>query len=83
MRDTKIINPLIVIREILLELRIDKRCLEVMADGQNPNRNGSMDCSSQEECDKYHFPYPVVQLSKDTSQSIMELDINWNEFQFH
>ncbi len=57
---------------LLEELRIDERCLEVMANGSSPNAH-KIDCIEGEE---YSYPYPVIQLAKDTAKKIKKFDLS-------
>jgi hypothetical protein len=68
-------DPISLLRELLQELRIDEKTLEVMAGGYSPNRDGIMDFKENE---KYYDRFPVVQLSQKIAEDIMNIGINWN-----
>lgn len=68
-------TPLGLLREILCELRIDKKSLSIMSSGYSPNRSGIVDLSEGEE---YIVDYPVIQLSQKLAEDIDSLDINWD-----
>jgi hypothetical protein len=63
------------IKKLLMELRIDQKCLEVMASGYSPNVSGTIDFVGK-EWKNYRFPFPIVQLSQNTAQNILDLGLN-------
>ena len=69
-------KPKELLKELLFELRIDRKCLGVMASGYSPNRCGTMDFSEEELKKEYLFPYPVIQISQKLAQDIEALSLN-------
>lgn len=63
-----------IIVDLLKEFRIDGKCLEVMAHGYSPNIDGIMDFCPDEE---YVYTYPVMQLSSNISERILELNLDY------
>ena len=63
-----------IIVDLLKEFRIDGKCLEVMAHGYSPNIDAIMDFSENEE---YAFTFPVLQLSSNIAERILELNLDY------
>ena len=70
-------NPKDILQELLFELRICKKDLEVMSNGYSPNRAGVANFHDEEES---RYAFPVVQLSQKLAEDISNLDLEFNEF---
>lgn len=70
-------NPKDILQELLFELRICKKDIEVMSDGYSPNRAGVTDFYENE---KSNYAFPVVQLSQKLAEDINNLDLQFIEF---
>ncbi|MGB0931919.1 MAG: hypothetical protein ACPGVB_14140 [Chitinophagales bacterium] len=69
-------NPIDLLREILIELRIDKKHLEIMSAGYSANHDGSFTFSEDES---YIPKLPVVQLSQRLSEDLFRIPIEWKQ----
>lgn len=68
MKEEKYESLLNSVRDLLSELRIDKKSLEVMANGYSPDYPGAVDLAAGEE---WNRPYSKVQLSKVVAQKML------------
>ena len=62
---------------ILEELRISNEALLIMSMGDSPNIIGAIDSSIE---NKYAYSYPVVQLSKNLAQRLVEINLPWKTY---
>ena len=56
------------VKDLLSELRIDEKCLEVMANGYSPDYSGAVDLVKGEI---WENPYCKVQLSRVVAQKLL------------
>ena len=70
-------NPKDILQELLFELRICKKDIEVMSSGYSPNRTGVTDFYEDE---KSKYGFPVLQLSQKLAEDINNLDLQFIEF---
>lgn len=63
---------LVAVQDLLSELRIDSKCLEVMANGYSPDYPGAVDLQEGEE---YVNPYVKVQLSKVVARKLLDAGV--------
>jgi hypothetical protein len=71
-------TPIEALKELLLELRIDKVSLELMANGYSPNRDGMVDMMEDDTNTKFVL-FPVVQLSQKLAEDIYKMPIEWDD----
>lgn len=71
-------TPIEALKELLLELRIDKVSLELMANGYSPNRDGMVDMMEDDTNSKFVL-FPVVQLSQKLAEDIYKMPIEWDD----
>jgi len=71
-------TPIEALKELLLELRIDKVSLELMANGYSPNRDGMVDMMEDEIIPRVVL-FPVVQLSQKLAEDIYKMPIEWDD----
>ena len=57
----------VAVQDLLCELRIDEKCLELMSNGYSPDYPGAMDLS---EGDKWDNPYCKIQISQVVAQKL-------------
>lgn len=60
------------VQDLLMELRIDSTCLEVMANGYSPDYPGAPD---KQESDNWGNPHCKVQLSKVVAQKLLDAGV--------
>jgi len=58
----------VAVQDLLCELRVDRKCLEIMANGYSPDYPGVPDCRVDEE---WENPHPKVQISAVTAQKLL------------
>ena len=58
----------VAVQDLLCELRIDEKCLQVMANGYSPDYPGAPDCAVDE---KWENPCCKVQLSRVVAQKLI------------
>lgn len=56
------------VKDLLCELRIDEKCLEVMANGYSPDYPGAVDLA---EGEKWKNPHCKIQLSRVVAQKLL------------
>ncbi len=69
---SKYISLFNAVYDLLSELRIDEKCLEVMANGYSPDYPGAVDLKVDE---KWSNPYCKVQLSKVVSKKLIDCGV--------